>query len=153
MSAIPHGFASRRTSLYVPPTKGIYVGAVPGNSAITTVGTPLGAVADGAGLTIGLGAVSTLISQPNNVMRLTGQSGIGYIQGSNIAFTMPYSGNLGIRILPSTNQINVNNLNFVSTISPLNSNGVGSAGAINMTQLASSIRGYGWADVGVSSIA
>lgn len=53
-----------------------------------------------------------------------------------------------VRILPSTNQINVQNLVFVSTISPLGVGGSGIEGTINMTELCSSIKGYGWATVG-----
>lgn len=150
MSAIPQGNASWGTALYVPPTKGIYVGPVPGNVGASTIatGTPLGPVADLAGVTIAVGgAVSTLSSQPQNVLRITGAGGVGFIQGSNIAFSMPYSGAAGIRILPSTNAINVNNLNFVSTINAIGVGGTGVAGAINMTELTSSIKGYGWASV------
>ena len=65
---------------------------------------------------------------------------------NNCLFTALPSGG-GVRILPSTNQINVQNLVFVSTISPLASGGTGTAGTINMTQLVSSISGYGWAQV------
>lgn len=143
--------ATPNTALYVPPGKGLYVGPIPGNIAAeaTPPGTTFGPVADGTGLTIGVGgAVSTLNSQPQNVLRLTGAGGVGFIQGNNIGFAVPFSGNVGVRITPSTFGINVRNVNFVSTISALQAGGSGSAGAINMTDLTSSIKGYGWARVG-----
>lgn len=92
-------------------------------------------------------AISSFAQQPQNVLRLTGAGGASYIQGTNIRFSLPYSGVAGVAILPSTSQINVQNLVYVSTISPLGVGGTGLAGTINMTQLASSIKGYGWADV------
>jgi hypothetical protein len=78
--------------------------------------------------TIGISSPSMTITTNNLLMTAIGGGG-------------------GVRILPSTNQINVQNLNFVSTISPIGTGGVGSAGTINMTELASSIKGYGWAQV------
>ena len=150
MSFCAPGMATPNTALYVPNGKGLYAGGVPGNisSMMMPVGTTFGAIADTGSVTLGVGgAVSTLNSQPQNVLRITGANGVGFIQGSNIGFSMPYSGNVGVRILPSTNAINVNNLGFVSTISPIGTGGVGIKGTINMTELTSSIKGYGWATV------
>ena len=156
MASVPLGFVSEFTSASVPQGKGLYCGPPPGSALSTLVvpatGTPYGGVADGAGLTIWSGGtVSTLTAQPQNVLRLTGAFGTQYIQGSNIAFSLPFSGNAGVRILPSTNQINVNNIVFVSTINALGPSGTGSSGAINMIQLTSTIKGYGWANVGPAS--
>jgi hypothetical protein len=68
------------------------------------------------------------------------------IQTNNALFVSP-NGGTGVRILPSTNTINVQNLNFVSTLNAISTGGVGLAGAINMTELTSSIKGYNWATV------
>lgn len=84
--------------------------------------------------------ISSLTQAPQNVLRLTGSFGTSYIQGSNIGFSMPYSGTVGVRILPSTNQINVPNIKFLSSMGVATYN-------INMNQLASTIQGYGWANV------
>lgn len=156
MSAIPQGNASWGTPLYTPPSKGVYIGnVIPGGvSTINQTGV-LGATAVDGSLTINtLPApgtyLSSLSSQPQSVLRLTGANGTSFIQGSNIAFAMPYSGNAGVRILPSTNQVNVNNIVYVSTIYPIGVGGTGVAGGINMTELTSSIKGYGWATVSPS---
>ena len=156
MACVPQGFITENTSGFVPQGKGLYCGPPPGSALSTLVvpatGTPYGGLADGAGLTIWSGGtVSTLSAQPQNVLRLTGAFGTQFIQGSNIAFSLPYSGNAGVRILPSTNQINVNNIVFVSTINSLGPGGTGLSGPVNMIQLTSTIKGYGWADVGPSS--
>jgi len=130
--------------------QGIYCGIYyPGSTTPVPsfVGSPQPAVGAEVIIQNDQNFISSLVQQPQNVLRLTGQGGVSYIQGSNIAFGLPYSANVNIRILPSTNQINVQNLAFVSTISPLAAGGVGLAGTINMTQLTSTIQGYGWADV------
>jgi len=154
---VPQGFVSAQTAASPQVGQGIYVGKMPGSSnappynAATINAGYSGAdrVATNSGVIIQTdsGFISSMGSQPQNVLRLTGAGGVGFIQSPNIVFSMPYSASPGIRILPSTNQINVNNLVFVSTISPLSTGGVGSAGTINMTQLTSTIRGYGWAQV------
>ena len=156
MSAIPQGYASWGTPLYPQFGNGIYVGNNPGSSNSVPRGNIPGlgegggyGGADWTATNTGIilqtdwyngGYISSIAQQPNNVFRLTGDGGVGYIEGSNIAFSMPFSGTAGVRILPSTNAINVNNINFVSSIQVL------SAGRINMQQLVSSIAGYGWAD-------
>lgn len=148
MSAIPQGFASWGTALYPEFGNGIYVGRNPGGSNLPPGNLPYGGadnVATNSGLTIQTdantnGFISTMGAQPQNVLRITGANGVGYIQGTDIGFAVPYSGNVGVRILPSTNTINVNNVNFVSSIQVI------SAGRINMQQLVSSIAGYGWAN-------
>lgn len=153
MAAIPQGYASLGTPFYPLFGSGVYVGRNPGTSNFTPGQLQPygggGGVATNSGVTIQTDGsfISSISAQPTNVLRITGDYGVGYIQGSNIAFSMPFSGNAGIRILPSTNQINVNNLVYVSTINPIGNGGVGTAGQINMTQLASSIKGYGWAQV------
>lgn len=152
---VPQGFVSAQSSAYPQIGQGIYVGKVPGSSNAppyidaTSGYSGAGAVATQAGLTIQTdsGFISTLGAQPQNVLRITGASGVGYIQGTNIGFAVPYSGAAGVRILPSTNQINVNNISFVSTLGALNTGGSGLVGTVNMTQLVSSIKGYGWAQV------
>ena len=55
--------------------------------------------------------------------------------------------NGGVRFLPNQNQINAQNLVFTSTISPISAGGTGTEGTINMIELTSSIKGYGWATV------
>ena len=158
MSAIPQGFASLGTALYPQFGNGVYVGKNPGSSNTIPVGGYGGAnsVATNAiTLQTDTGFVSSIagvpVNNPTNVLRMYGGGGVGFIQASNIAFTMPYSGNVGVRILPSTNQINVQQLAFVSTINAIGTGGTGVAGAINMTELTSSIKGYGWASVMPSS--
>ena len=149
MSAIPQGFASWGTPLYPQFGNGIYLGNNPGSSNPTRAGKPYGGadnITVNSGLTIQTDAnvpgayISTMTDQPQNVMRLTTSFGESFIQGNNIAFAVPFSGNAGVRILPSTNQINVNNIRFVSSLQVL------SAGNINMQQLVSTIGGYGWAN-------
>jgi hypothetical protein len=105
----------------------------------------------GSGLTIqtdgNTGAyMSTLSLQPQNVLRLTGAFGTGFIQGTDIGFAVPFSGNVGVRVLPSTGQINVNNLAYLSSAKILGPGGVGLAQNINLQQLGSTIQGYGWAN-------
>ena len=157
MPVIPTASASRTQAFYPQAGQGTYIGKVPGSSnyfpyAGKGYSAATAQVSD-AGLTIQTDGnvagsyISTLGAAPQNVMRLTGAFGTGFIQGSNIAFAMPYSGNASVRILPSTNQINVNNIQYVSTIAPIGTGGVGLAGQINMTQLASTIKGNGWAQV------
>jgi len=145
------GLQPAKNQVYPQLGQGLYIGGfMPGtNTPISTItGTSFNGLPTDGSLIIGTGGfVSTLTEQPQNVLRLTGAFGTSFIQGSNIAFAMPFSGTAGVRILPSTNQINVNNIQFVSTIAPIGTGGVGLAGQINMTQLASSIRGYGWAQV------
>ena len=91
--------------------------------------------------------ISSLTQAPQNVLRMTGQNGVSYIQGSNIGFALPYNGNVGVRVLPSTGTINVANIGFVSSLSLTTAGSAGGTGTVNMTQLVSSIKGYGWANV------
>ena len=78
----------------------------------------------------------------------SGNSGMLSVYSPNIQF----AGSNGlVRILPNTNQVNVQNLVYVSTINALDTAGTGLAGAINMTDLTSTIAGYGWARVGAPS--
>lgn len=154
-TAITSGYSLSNTSpTLVSPQigQGMYMGIYyPGSTKTvnSVVGSNVNNQALGGELVIqnDTNYISSLSAQPQNVLRLAGQGGVGFIQGSNIGFSLPYSGSVGVRILPSTNQINVNNLAYVSTINPIGAGGVGLAGSINMTQLASSIKGYGWADV------
>ena len=153
MSAIPQGFASWGTAMYPQFGQGTYIGLNPGSSNVPK-GYPGGYgdnIATGSGLTIqtdgNTGAyMSTMSAQPQNVLRITGAFGTGFIQGTNIAFSVPYSGTAGVRILPSTNQINVNNLAFVSSMKILSAGGSGIDYNVNLNQLGSSIKGYGWAN-------
>lgn len=69
------------------------------------------------------------------------------VESSNVAFT---AANGLVRILPNQNAINAQNLVFTSTINALNSAGTGLAGAINMTDLTSTIIGYNFARVGAA---
>lgn len=134
--------------------QGLYIGInYPGSSrsVASNVGQMQPALGSELVMQNDTNAISSLVQQPQNVFRLTGQGGVSFIQGSNIGFSLPYSGSVGVRILPSTNQINVNNISFVSTINAVGTGGTGVAGAINMTQLTSTIRGYGWADVSPAS--
>ena len=148
-----NGLNPAQSQTAVQTGQGMFIGTyLPGtNTQINSItgNAQQGIPASANALTIqaDTGFISSLTTQPQNVLRLTGAFGTSYIQGSNIAFAMPYSGNAGVRILPSTNQINVNNLVYVSTIAPIGNGGVGTAGQINMTQLASTIKGYGWAQV------
>ena len=73
-----------------------------------------------------------------------GTPGPGLINTTGVAF----AGSNGlVRILPNTNQLNCQNLVYTSTLNALNTAGTGLAGAINMTELTSTIKGYGWASV------
>lgn len=154
MSLIPTGNLTTFTPMYPEFGNGIYVGLNPGSSNLPPGSRGFGggdSVATQSGLTIqtdgNTGAfISTMSAQPQNVLRLTGAFGTSYIQGTNIAFAVPYSGNAGVRILPSTNQINVNNIAFLSSVKVIGASGVGIDYNVNVNQLGSSIRGYGWAN-------
>ena len=153
MSAIPQGFASWGTAYYPQFGQGTYIGLNPGSSNVPKgySGGYGDNIATGSGLTIQTDgnagvAISTMSAQPQNVLRLTGAFGTGFIQGTNIAFSVPFSGNAGVRILPSTNQINVNNLAFLSSVKVIGASGVGIDYNINVNQLGSTIKGYGWAN-------
>lgn len=84
----------------------------------------------------------------NGVSTITSAGNPCIFNTSNLAFTAP---NGIIRLLPNANQMNCQNLAFTSTINALNTAGTGLAGAINMTDLTSTIKGYGWARVGAAS--
>ena len=155
MSLIPTGNLTPFTALYPQFGDGTYIGLVPGSSNV-----PLGYkgyggaanIATGSGLTIQTDAntgvyMSSIQDQPQNVLRITGAFGTGFIQGTDIAFATPFSGAAGVRILPSTNQINARVMNFASSIGVLNAQtGVGLAYNINWNQLGSTIKGYNWAN-------
>jgi len=140
------------TAAFPQVGQGVYLGKMPGSSnnpPYINLSGGIGAGYSGAdyftsqGVTLqtDTGYISSIVDQPQNVLRLATGGGVGFIQGTDIAFSVPYSGTAGIRILPSTNQINVNKLMFVSSLQ------VEAAGNINMTQLVSSIAGYGWANI------
>lgn len=150
MSLAAPGMASPRTALFTPANKGIYVGNLPGNisSMMSPVGTVMGNIVDESGLTIGIpgSTITTLADQPQNILRITAANGAGYIQCPNLRFSLPFSGAAGLAMLPGQSALNVTNLNFVSTMN-CSANGLTLAGQINMVQLTSTIKGYGWADV------
>jgi len=157
MPVIPTAAASRTLAFYPQLGQGTYLGKVPGSSNYFPyvnkgysgndyVASQSGFIMQTDG-NLPTSYISSISAAPQNVLRVTAANGVGYIQGSNIGFAMPFSGNVGVRVLPSTNQINVNNLVYVSTISPIGTGLVGTAGTINMTQLTSTIQGYGWAQV------
>lgn len=150
---VPQGFVSHATAAFPQVGQGTYIGKMPGSSnspdyisAGYSGGSVIGANS-GVIIQTDTGFISTLSAQPQNVMRITGAGGVGFIQGTNIGFSVPFSGGVGVRILPSTNQINVNNISFVSTLGAIASSGTGLEGTVNMTQLVSTIRGNGWAQV------
>jgi len=150
MALVPGGFATPYTALYPEFGNGVFVGRNPGSSNVAPGSTGYGGAETNAtqGVTIqtDTGFISTIGAQPQNVLRLTGASGVGFIQGTNIGFSVPYSANAGVRILPSTAQINVNNLAFVSSLKVLGAGGTGIDYNVNLNQLGSSIKGYGWAN-------
>lgn len=152
MALVPTGFATPYTAVYPELGQGIYVGLLPGSSNAPPGGNGYGnPSATGAGVTIqtngNTGAfMSTIGAQPQNVLRITGAFGTGYIQGTDIVFSVPFSGSPGIRILPSTNQINVTNLAFLSSVKVLGAGGTGIDYNLNVNQLGSTIKGYGWAN-------
>lgn len=94
---------------------------------------------------------------PNQNFSLLNLSTIsfGYGPGSGVVGNgIVYTNNLAVagsnglvRILPNANQLNCQNLVYTSTLNALNTAGTGLAGAINMTELTSTIKGYGWASV------
>lgn len=105
---------------------GIYIGSrYPGtNSAVvSSINTMMPSL--GAELVIqnDTNAISSLSAQPQNVMRFTGAFGSSYIQGSNIVFSVPYSGASHVSIAPSTGTIN--------TIGMVNADGFFSANTSN----------------------
>ena len=152
MPVIPTGTASRTQTFYPQLGQGTYLGKVPGSSnyfPYQGIGYSGGdRIASSSGLMIqtdgnvATSYISTLSAQPQNVLRITGASGAGYIQGENIRFSVPFSGAAGVAILPSTGTMNVGNLNFVSTLS-----GGPGTGVVNMLQLISTIAGNNWAQV------
>jgi hypothetical protein len=150
MSLVPGGFATPYTGLYPEFGNGVFVGRNPGSSNVTPGSAGYGgaeaAATQGVTIQTDAGFISTIGAQPQNVLRLTGAAGAGYIQSPNIRFSLPYSGAAGAAILPGSSQMNIANLAFVSTMmtSP---NGVTPGGRINMVQLTSTIAGYGWAQV------
>jgi hypothetical protein len=153
MALVPGGFVTPYTALYPEFGNGVFIGRNPGSSNLPPGSTGYGGgdTAATQGVTIQTDAnsgvfLSTMSAQPQNVLRLTGQNGVGFIQGTNIRFSLPFSAAAGVAILPGSGTMNVGNLAFVSTLmtSP---NGVSPGGAIDMVQLTSSIQGYGWANV------
>lgn len=123
--------------------QGMYIGIkYPGTN--TSVASNVNTMMPGLGAEIVIqtdaNAISSLSAQPQNVMRFTGQGGVGYIQADNIRFSLPYSGAAGVAILPSTGAVNLTSMNFLSSINS-------SSGNVNWNQLASTVKGYGWATV------
>lgn len=152
MSLVPTGGLNANNSFYPLFGNGVYVGNNPGTNTPAPGftrgyggGDPL-AVNSGITIQTDTGFISTIGATPQNVLRLTGAGGVGYIQSPNIRFSLPYSGAAGAAILPGSSQMNIANLAFVSTISA-SPNGVTPGGQINMVQLTSTVKGYGWAQV------
>ena len=147
---VPQGFVSAQTAAHPQVGQGIFVGKMPGSSnappyndaAVNAGYSGADRLTTNAGITIQTdgGFISTMSAQPQNVLRITGASGAGYIQGENIRFSMPFSGAAGAAILPGSGTMNIANLAFVSTIAT-------GVGRINMSQLTSTIVGNNWAQV------
>lgn len=152
---VPQGYLTHGSAASPQIGQGVYIGNLPGSSnaapyvAANAAYSGAGTFATQAGFTVqtDTGFISTLGAQPQNVLRITGAGGVGYIQGTDIAFAVPYSGTIGVRVLPSTQAINVKNLNFVSSIAVLDPSGTGISGTVNMAQLVSTVKGNGWAQV------
>lgn len=154
MSAIPQGFASRLTPLYPEFGNGVYVGRNPGNSNLPPGSKGYGG-SDGIAVNSGViiqtdsssaGYISTMTSQPQNVLRMTGAFGNAYIQsggnGSALIFGTPFSGGSpnAMYWYASTGVLNVP----IEQVSSLASK-VNPSQTINIDKLVSSAKGYGWA--------
>ena len=155
MSAIPQGFASRRTALYPEFGNGVYIGNNPGGGTTLPPGGNGGyggceAVAVNSGIIIQTdkptGFLSTISSQPQNVFRITTAFGNSFIQsggnGTALVFGVPFSGQSPNSMLfyASTGVLNVP----IEQVSSLASK-VNPTQTINIDKLVSSAKGYGWA--------
>lgn len=85
----------------------------------------VGALGNAITIQTDTGFISSLSTQPKNVLRLTGAFGNSYIQGSNINFSVPYSGNPGVQILPSTGTLTAYGQVVGNTFYGLNGAGTG----------------------------
>ena len=106
--------------------QGIYIGNYyPGSTSkvISSVNTMMPSLGAEIVIQNDNNPISTLSAQPQNVLRLTGAFGANYIQGSNIVFSVPYSGANHVSIQPSTGTINtIGNVNANSFFSANTSN-------------------------------